>query len=88
MFAPTWPVVQRYAATPIVDLRCGCAVHGTLEASGVGQDGARRGNSTLAARHALLDAHRIEVEGKVADMRAMLEILRTKIALYDRVQPR
>jgi hypothetical protein len=45
---------------------------------------ARRGETTVAARRALLDAHRIEVEAEVARLVATLETVREKLALYDR----
>jgi DNA-binding transcriptional MerR regulator len=46
---------------------------------------ARRGETTVAARRALLDAHRIEVEAEVARLVATLDTVRKKLALYDRV---
>lgn len=45
---------------------------------------ARRGESTVAARRALLDAHRIEIEAKVEQLKATLDILAWKLSLYDR----
>jgi DNA-binding transcriptional MerR regulator len=45
---------------------------------------ARRGASTVPARRALLDAHRIEVEAEVARLVATLDTVREKLALYDR----
>jgi DNA-binding transcriptional MerR regulator len=45
---------------------------------------ARRGATTVAARRALLDAHRIEVEAEVARLVATLDTVREKLALYDR----
>lgn len=46
---------------------------------------ARRGETTVPARHALLDAHRLEVEAQVARLMTTLEAVRKKLALYDRV---
>jgi len=45
---------------------------------------ARRGNDTIAARRALLDAHRVEVEAKLEHLQATLTTIRKKLALYDR----
>jgi len=45
---------------------------------------ARRGDSTIAARRALLDAHRVEVEAKLARLTSTLEAIGTKLKLYDR----
>lgn len=44
----------------------------------------RRGDSTLAARRALLDDHRVELEAQIAKLRDTLVLLRRKIARYDR----
>jgi DNA-binding transcriptional MerR regulator len=45
---------------------------------------ARGGATTVPARRALLDAHRLEVEAEVARLQATLATVRKKIALYDR----
>jgi DNA-binding transcriptional MerR regulator len=45
---------------------------------------ARRGTSTIAERRALLDAHRVEVEAKLARLKSTLEAIQTKLKLYDR----
>ena len=45
---------------------------------------ARRGESTVRERRALLEAHRLDVEGKLAHLQATLALIRKKLALYDR----
>jgi DNA-binding transcriptional MerR regulator len=45
---------------------------------------ARRGESTIAARRALLEAHRIEVEAKLAHLQDTLRTITRKLANYDR----
>jgi DNA-binding transcriptional MerR regulator len=45
---------------------------------------ARRGDSTIAERRALLDAHRMEIEAKLARLGATLEAIEAKLELYDR----
>jgi DNA-binding transcriptional MerR regulator len=45
---------------------------------------ARRGDSTIAARRALLDAHRLDVEAKLAHLTSTLATITTKLASYDR----
>lgn len=45
----------------------------------------RRGDATVAARRALLDAHRRDVETKLEQVRASLGAIKRKIALYDRL---
>jgi|HubBroStandDraft_6_1064221.scaffolds.fasta_scaffold275822_2 DNA-binding transcriptional MerR regulator len=45
---------------------------------------ARRGDSTIAARRALLDAHRLDVEAKLAHLTETLATITRKLALYDR----
>jgi|SRR6516225_5923938 DNA-binding transcriptional MerR regulator len=45
----------------------------------------RRGESTVAARRALLDAHRRDVEAKLEQQRESLVAIKRKIALYDRM---
>ncbi len=45
---------------------------------------ARRGESTIAARRALLDAHRVDVEAKLAHLKATLTTITRKLAIYDR----
>jgi DNA-binding transcriptional MerR regulator len=45
---------------------------------------ARRGESTIAARRALLDAHRQDVQKKLAHLQKTLELIDKKLALYDR----
>jgi DNA-binding transcriptional MerR regulator len=45
---------------------------------------ARRGESTIAARRALLDAHRIDVEAELARLQSTLTTIRHKLASYDR----
>jgi DNA-binding transcriptional MerR regulator len=45
---------------------------------------ARRGETTIAARRALLDARRIEVEAKLEHLQATLGTIRKKLASYDR----
>jgi DNA-binding transcriptional MerR regulator len=45
---------------------------------------ARRGDTTIAARRALLDAHRIDVEAKLEHLQATLGTIRNKLATYDR----
>ncbi len=45
---------------------------------------ARRGESTIVARRALLDAHRREVEEKLERVRETLAVIDRKIASYDR----
>ncbi|HEY0483986.1 MAG TPA: MerR family transcriptional regulator [Kofleriaceae bacterium] len=44
----------------------------------------RRGDSTVAARRALLDAHRVEVEAKLARLKSTLEAIERKLGFYDR----
>jgi DNA-binding transcriptional MerR regulator len=44
----------------------------------------RRGDSTFAARRALLDAHRRDVEAELALVRESLGAIKRKIAFYDR----
>jgi DNA-binding transcriptional MerR regulator len=44
----------------------------------------RRGESTTAARRALLDAHRADVEENVEQLRSALAVIRRKVAIYDR----
>jgi DNA-binding transcriptional MerR regulator len=44
----------------------------------------RRGESTVAARRALLDAHRRDVEAKLEHVRESLGAIKRKIAYYDR----
>ncbi len=46
---------------------------------------ARRGDTTIAARRALLDAHRVDIEAKLEHLRETLETIRSKLAKYDRV---
>jgi hypothetical protein len=43
----------------------------------------RRGESTVIARRALLDAHRTEVLSKVAQLNSTLAVIEMKIAMYD-----
>jgi DNA-binding transcriptional MerR regulator len=43
----------------------------------------RRGESTVSARRALLDAHRTEVLSKVAQLHSTLAVIEMKIAMYD-----
>jgi DNA-binding transcriptional MerR regulator len=43
----------------------------------------RRGDSTIPARRALLDAHRLEVEAKLALVSESLGAIKRKIAYYD-----
>src|SRR5580704_2429206 len=45
---------------------------------------ARRGEATIAARRALLDAHRLEVEAKLAHLQSTLATINRKLASYDR----
>src|SRR5262249_57833055 len=45
---------------------------------------ARRGDSTVAARRALLDDHRRDVEAKLEKLRSVHALIKKKIALYDR----
>jgi DNA-binding transcriptional MerR regulator len=45
---------------------------------------ARRGESTIAERRALLDAHRRDVEAKLEHLQATLGLIRKKLTLYDR----
>jgi DNA-binding transcriptional MerR regulator len=45
---------------------------------------ARRGDSTVAARRALLDAHRTEVQAKLEHLRSTLDLIDAKLAMYDR----
>jgi DNA-binding transcriptional MerR regulator len=45
---------------------------------------ARRGENTVAARRALLDDHRRDVEAKLEKLKATLALIRQKISLYDR----
>jgi DNA-binding transcriptional MerR regulator len=44
----------------------------------------RRGETTVAARRALLEAHRVDVEAKLEQLRSALALIARKIALYDR----
>jgi DNA-binding transcriptional MerR regulator len=44
----------------------------------------RRGDSTFAARRALLDAHRRDVEAQLATVSESLGVIKRKIAFYDR----
>lgn len=44
----------------------------------------RRGDATMVARRALLDAHRLEVEAEVAHLHATLATIRKKLSFYDR----
>jgi|SRR5579883_630064 len=44
----------------------------------------RRGESTVAARRALLHAHRADVEAKIDEPSSALALIGRKIALYDR----
>jgi DNA-binding transcriptional MerR regulator len=46
---------------------------------------ARRGDSTVAARRALLDAHRTEVQAKLEHLKSTLDAIDAKLAMYDRV---
>ncbi len=43
---------------------------------------ARRGETTIAARRALLDAHRVEVEAKLEHLQATLATINRKLASY------
>src|SRR5262245_44799810 len=45
---------------------------------------ARRGESTIAERRALLDSHRRDVEAKLEHLQATLGLIRKKLKLYDR----
>ena len=45
---------------------------------------ARRGEGTFAARRALLDAHRCDVEAKLEKLRSTHALIKKKIAIYDR----
>jgi DNA-binding transcriptional MerR regulator len=45
---------------------------------------ARRGDSTIAARRALLEAHREDVATKLAHLQATLSTIDKKLKLYDR----
>lgn len=45
---------------------------------------ARRGDTTIAARRAVLDAHRLEVEAKLAHLQSVLATITRKLASYDR----
>jgi DNA-binding transcriptional MerR regulator len=45
---------------------------------------ARRGDSTVAARRALLDAHRLDVEAKLEKLRSTHALIKKKLAAYDR----
>jgi DNA-binding transcriptional MerR regulator len=45
---------------------------------------ARCGDATIAARRALLDAHRRDVEAQLAEVRESLGAIERKIAYYDR----
>jgi DNA-binding transcriptional MerR regulator len=45
---------------------------------------ARRGEATIAARRALLDAHRLDVEAKLVHLKATLATITRKLASYDR----
>ena len=45
---------------------------------------ARRGEPTFAARRALLDAHRCDVEAKLEKLRSTHALIKKKIASYDR----
>jgi hypothetical protein len=44
---------------------------------------ARRGESTVRERRALLEAHRLDVEGKLTHLQATLEVIRKKLKIYD-----
>lgn len=46
---------------------------------------ARRGDSTVAARRALLVAHRTEVAAKLHHLESTLDTIDAKLALYDRM---
>jgi DNA-binding transcriptional MerR regulator len=46
---------------------------------------ARRGDSTVAARRALLDNHRLDVETKLEKLRSTHALIKKKLALYDRM---
>jgi len=43
----------------------------------------RRGDASAAARRALLDAHRREVEERIARLASSLAVIKRKIAMYD-----
>ncbi|WP_394823476.1 MerR family transcriptional regulator [Pendulispora albinea] len=43
----------------------------------------RRGDSTVGERRRLLEMHREEVETRLADLQANLEVIKCKIALYE-----
>ena len=45
---------------------------------------ARRGESTIAARREWLDAHRVDVEAKLAHLTETLATIRRKLTSYDR----
>jgi DNA-binding transcriptional MerR regulator len=45
---------------------------------------ARRGDSTVAARRALLDAHRTDVQAKLEHLTSTLALIDAKLAMYDR----
>jgi DNA-binding transcriptional MerR regulator len=45
---------------------------------------ARRGESTVAARRALLDEHRRDIEAKLEKLESTLSLIKKKIAIYDR----
>ncbi len=45
---------------------------------------ARRGDSTVATRRALLDAHRLDVEARLEKLRSTHALIKKKLALYDR----
>jgi DNA-binding transcriptional MerR regulator len=45
---------------------------------------ARNGDSTIPARRALLDAHRLDVEAKLTHLQSTLGLIRKKLKLYDR----
>jgi DNA-binding transcriptional MerR regulator len=49
---------------------------------------ARRGDSTVAARRALLDAHRLDVEAKLEKLRSTHTLIKKKLAIYDRLLER
>ena len=49
---------------------------------------ARRGDSTVRERRALLEAHRLDVEARLAHLQATLDLIRKKLKLYDRLLER
>jgi len=46
----------------------------------------RRGASTVRERRLLLEAHREEVEQRVSELHANLEVLKLKIAMYEKLE--